>query len=317
VRRALTVPALVGVESEMSGDVRGPDGVSLTGVRISGISAEILDIRSLRVETGRPFSPQEATRGVPVAILGKSVSAGLFGDRPPIGETVRIRGFPFRVVGVLEEQGTLFGRSLDNIVIVPALSPVRRFRADRNSVGTISIRTVDPDDLATAMIEAEVAMRLTRRLRPGEANTFALETAEESLDFWNQISTILFLALPGLVGISLVVGGIVIMNIMLMSVLDRTREIGVRLAIGARRSDIVLQFLVEAGSLSGVGALIGVGLGAGMAWTLRAFSPLPAAVAPHWVVFGVLLGVSVGVVAGVYPAIRASRLDPVVALRHE
>jgi putative ABC transport system permease protein len=166
-------------------------------------------------------------------------------------------------------------------------------------------------------MEAEAALRVSRRLRPSEPSNFSIETADTSLAFWDRISTVMFLALPGLVGISLVVGGIVIMNIMLVSVMQRTREVGVRMALGARRRDIVTQFLVEATTLSGVGAVIGVLIGLVLTWIVRTASPLPAAVALHWVVLGVLLGLAVGIGAGVYPALRASRLDPVVALRHE
>ncbi|MCY4574074.1 MAG: FtsX-like permease family protein, partial [Gemmatimonadetes bacterium] len=156
-----------------------------------------------------------------------------------------------------------------------------------------------------------------RKLRPTELNNFAAETVEGVLGFWNQISRILYISLPGLVGTSLVVGGIVIMNIMLVSVMERTREIGVRKAIGARRADILFQVLVESGTLSGMGAVIGVGIGVALTVLVASVSPLPAAVAPQWIILGVSLGVIVGVVSGVYPASRAARLDPVDALRYE
>jgi putative ABC transport system permease protein len=168
-----------------------------------------------------------------------------------------------------------------------------------------------------ALEDAEAALRVIRRLQPGQANDFSIETADTSLAFWDRISTILFLALPGLVGISLVVGGIVIMNIMLVSVIQRTREVGVRKALGARQRDIVLQFLIEATVLSGMGAIIGVSIGLMLTGIVRTFTPLPAAVAFHWMALGVFLGLSVGVAAGVYPAMRAARMNPVVALRHE
>ncbi len=317
VRAALSVPARVGVTSNLTAEVSGPDGLRIEGVRIAAISEEVLAIRTLRIEEGRPFSPQEAARGIPVAILGQSVASALFPDNPFEGERIRIRGFPYRVVGVIEEQGTLLGMSMDNLVLVPALSPIRRELPDRSGVGSISVQTLDPADLPIARTETEIAMRLHRRLRPDEPNNFVIETADESLEFWERLSLILFLALPALVGISLVVGGIVIMNIMLMSVLDRTREIGVRLAIGARRRDIITQFLVESATLSGIGALLGIGMGLGLAWLVRSATPLPAAVSLPWVGAGVLLGIVVGIAAGVYPAVRASRLDPVEALRHE
>jgi len=316
IRRSLTVPALVGVETTSSGAVRGSDGVGVSNVQISAISHEILEIRGLMVEVGRPFVPQEVDRAVPVVILGSAVAESLFPSTDPLGERVRVRDFPYRVVGVLESQGSLFGMSGDNRILVPAGSPAVRPSTPGN-VNTIVVQAVNPDHLPTVVMDVEAAMRTHRRLRPTEANSFQMDTAEESLAFWDQISTMLFLALPGLVGISLVVGGIVIMNIMLVSVMQRTREVGVRMALGARRKDIVSQFLVEAATLSGFGALVGVAIGIFLTWLVRTVSPLPAAVAGHWIALGIFMGLAVGIIAGVYPALRASRLDPVVALRHE
>jgi len=317
IRRSLVVPSRVGVESSSSGTIRGPDGTGVSNTQISAVSHEILEIRNFMVEVGRPFSPQEGERSLPVAILGKSVAEALFPDLDPLGQRVRIRDFPYRVVGVLEGQGSLFGQSGDNRAVIPAGSPAVRGTTPRGVVGAVVVQTMNPDDLAEAILEVEAALRTHRRLRPTEANNFHLDTAEDSLAFWERISTMLFLALPGLVGISLVVGGVVIMNIMLVSVMERTREIGVRMALGARRKDIVTQFLVEAATLSGAGAILGVAIGLVLTWLVRTLSPLPAAVAGHWVALGVVLGLTVGVAAGVYPALRASRLDPVVALRHE
>jgi putative ABC transport system permease protein len=317
IRRGLTVPALVGVESGTSAEMRGPRGRSIDNVQLSLVSTEILEIRRLEIVRGRPFSPQEADLGVPVVILGSAVAEGLFQGVDPLGGRVRIRGFPFRVVGILEERGNMLGQSLDNVAIVPAESPARAFLARPGNVNGIVIQTLDPADIEVALGEAEAALRVERRLRPSEPSDFDLETADDSLAFWDRISTVLFLALPGLVGISLVVGGIVIMNIMLVSVIERTREVGVRMALGARRKDILMQFVIEAAFLSGTGAIIGTGIGIAVTSIVQTATPLPAAVAPQWVAVGVLLGVSVGLVAGVYPAVRASKMDPVEALRYE
>lgn len=160
-------------------------------------------------------------------------------------------------------------------------------------------------------------MRIRRRLRPNQENNFALETAEGALEGWRRISAVLFTALPGLVAISLVVGGIVIMNIMLMAVSERTREIGIRKALGAKRRDILAQFIIESATISTVGASIGIGLGILLAYVVKATTPLPASVAPWSIGVGVFVGVFVGMVAGVYPASRASKLDPIQALRSE
>ncbi|MCK5652820.1 MAG: ABC transporter permease [Gemmatimonadetes bacterium] len=317
IREKLTIPALIGVESETGGRVVGDNGRVVENVRISGVSTEILGIRNLNVERGRPFSAQEAERGVPVILLGQQTAEVLFESLDPIGRSVRIRGFPFRVIGVLEEQGSIFGISLDNRTIAPARSPIQSFTNPRGIVDQIVVQTVDPELLGDAQLELEAIMRVRNRLRPAQQNNFALETAEESLSFWDNISRILFVALPGLVSISLVVGGIVIMNIMLVSVMQRTREIGVRKAIGARRVDIIRQVLIESATLSGAGALFGASIGIGLTYLVTAISPLPAAVAPKWIALGVALGVGVGIIAGVYPAARAAKLDPVVALRYE
>jgi putative ABC transport system permease protein len=317
VRRELSIPALVGVESQTSGQLEGDNGRKVENVFISGVSPEIFPIRSLAVERGRPFSSQEAERGVPVVVLGKSTADVIFQGVDPIGRTVRIRGFPYRVIGVLEEQGSIFGVSMDNRALAPARSPIQDVVNPRGVVDNVVVQTLNPDDIRPAMLELEGIMRVRNRLRPSEPSDFELETAEDSLGFWDRISTILFMALPGLVGISLVVGGIVIMNIMLVSVMERTREIGVRKAIGARRRDIITQVIIESATLSTTGAAMGVGVGVGLTWLVGAASPLPAAVAPEWVALGVFLGVAVGMIAGVYPAARAARLDPVDALRYE
>jgi len=317
VRERLTIPALVGVESDTGGELEGDNGRKVENALISGVSPELLRIRSLNVERGRPFSPQEAERGVPVVILGKNTADVIFEGLDPIGRTVRIRGFPYRVVGVLEEQGSILGFSLDNRAIAPARSPIQNVVNPRGVVDNIVVQTLDPKLIDAAKLELEAILRVQSRLRPSEPDDFELETADDSLGFWDRISTILFMALPGLVGISLVVGGIVIMNIMLVSVMERTREIGVRKAIGARRRDIVVQVLIESATLSGAGAVLGVAVGLFLTWLVAALSPLPAAVAPKWVTLGVGLGVAVGIIAGVYPAARAAKLDPVDALRYE
>jgi len=317
VRERLTLPSRVGVESRTMGRVVAENGREAENVLLAGVSSDVLEIRSLQVAEGRPFSPQEAERGVPVVVLGMGTAQVLFPGESAVGRRVRIGGFPYRVVGVLEEQGSLLGMSLDNRAMAPARSPVQRITNPRGLVDEIIVQTLDPGDLTAALWEVESIMRVRHRLRPTEGNSFELETADESLSFWNRISRILFLALPGLVSISLVVGGIVIMNIMLVSVMERTREIGVRKALGAKRRDIITQVLIESATLSVLGASLGVAVGVGLGALVRAVSPLPAVAAPHWIALGVLLGVGVGVVAGVYPAARASRLDPVDALRYE
>jgi putative ABC transport system permease protein len=317
IRDRLTVAARVGVESSTGGEVAAENGRIVTNVRILGASPETFQIHGWTLAKGRAFSPYEGDRGIAVVVLGWDTADRLFEDSDPVGRSVRIRGFPYRVVGVLVSLGSLFGQSLDNLVVAPARSPVQAVTNPRGVVDQIVVQTIDPATLRTAQAEVEGIMRARRGLRPKDENDFALETADETLSFWDTISSILFIALPGLVTIALVVGAIVIMNIMLVSVMERTREIGVRKAIGARRRDILTQVLIESATLSVAGALIGVALGITITLLISSATPLPAAVAPKWIVFGVVLGATVGILAGVYPAERASRLDPVDALRHE
>jgi putative ABC transport system permease protein len=317
VRDKITVSARVGAESATSGEIVADNGQSVENVQIQAVSPEIMVIRDLVVERGRTFSNQEAERGTAVVVLGTETADLLFENLDPIGRRVRIRGFPYRVIGILEEQGSLFGQSLDNRAIAPARSPIQAVTNPRGIVDQVVAQSENSEDLRTLQREIEGIMKTERRLRPAEANNFSVETAEDTLSFWDNISRILFIALPGLVAISLVVGAVVIMNIMLVSVMQRTREIGVRKAIGARRRDILSQILIESITLSGVGAVVGVAVGVGLTYLVRVLSPLPAAVDAKWIALGVSLGVVVGVVSGVYPAVRASKLAPVDALRHE
>jgi putative ABC transport system permease protein len=317
IRERLSVPSRVAVESGTGASAVGDNGRSVSGVQVTGASPEMFEIRNLTIERGRPFTPQEASAGTPVAVIGFETAELVFEGDDPVGRTIRIRGFPYRVIGVLEERGSLFGQSLDNLIIAPARSPIQSITAPRGNVDEIIIQTLDPDRLVEAQMDVEGILRVRRRLRPAEDADFSLETAEEAISFWNNISRILFTALPMLVSIALVVGGIVIMNIMLVSVMERTREIGVRKALGARRRDILTQVMIESATLSTVGAAFGIAVGLGIAKFIAAVSPMPAAVAPRWIALGVLLGLSVGIIAGVYPASQASKLDPVDALRYE
>ena len=286
-------------------------------IELRGTEESYFDLKAYELDAGRVFVRQEVKTGATVVLLGYEVAQRLFEGEDPLGKSVKIAGIPYRVIGVVESQGTLFGLSQDKFAIMPYTAPARRNICPLNVMDQLMIRPDNPQQLQAAVAEVDALMRARRQLKPNEANNFTIETADEALDFWEKISTVLFTALPLLVGISLVVGGIVIMNIMLMAVSERTREIGIRKAIGAKRGDILSQFVVEAATLSVAGAAIGILAGLGLAFIVKALTPFPAAVAPWSIGLGVTLGVIVGIVAGVYPAIRASRLDPITALRAE
>jgi putative ABC transport system permease protein len=286
-------------------------------VWLTGTEETYFDIKNYEITAGRAFTAQEVKTGLPVLVIGSEVAEKLLAGVDPINKVVVIGGLPYRVIGVVARQGTLFGISLDKFALMPFSAPGRRLICPINILDALIVQTKDPTSMQVALGETEALMRSRRQLKPSQESNFAFQTAEGALGSWEKISRVLFIALPGLVAISLVVGGIVIMNIMLMAVSERTHEIGIRKALGARRRDILAQFIVESATLSAVGAVFGIGLGLVLAFVVKAATPLPAAVAPWSIVVGVLLGVSVGIAAGVYPASRASRLDPIAALRAE
>jgi putative ABC transport system permease protein len=313
---SITVPVHWAWESSNSVPVSYGTKVA-KDIELTATTPDYFNIKSFTIAEGRAFTAEENRAGLPVVVLGWELSQKLFGGKDPVGKYVTIHTLPYRVIGVVEKQGNLLGISLDKFAIAPANSPAKRWVNPPFVIDALVVKGDTQEEMRAALAETQAIMRSRRHLRPNQSDNFALETADEVLDFWGKISKVLFLALPMLVGISLVVGGIVIMNIMLMAVAERTREIGLRKSLGATRSDILRQFLVEATTLSTVGAAIGVGTGIGLAFLIARFSPLPASVAPWSIPLGVALGGGVGILAGVIPAGRAARLDPITALRQE
>ncbi len=282
---------------------------------VFGITAPFQRVQDYRIDIGQPLTDLDVRERRRVVVVGSDIATNLFDGVDPVGQVIRIRGEQFTIAGVAAPKGRVLGQSFDGFVLMP----ITAFESiyGRRLTTTISVKMSDPAAMPAAMDRAEEAMRLAHRLRPGEANDFSIETADALVDFWKKLTKTLFSIIPAVVAIGIVVGGVVIMNIMLMSVTERTREIGIRMAVGASRGDIRKQFLAESVAVSALGGVMGLALGAGLAWLVSALSPLPARVTPWSIGVALALGAGVGVLFGVYPAARAAQLDPIDALRSE
>jgi putative ABC transport system permease protein len=289
---------------------------SIDNMQVQGVSPEYVNFSSFDAERGRLMSPTEVESSRPVTVVGWQTADRLFGsDVDPIDKIVQIEGVHFRIVGVSAKRGSLLGQTQDEFAIVP-LGQFRMMFGSRRSL-SLSVRPRDLAQIAPAIDEATIALRSARRLKPKQADNFGVFTADTILDIYHSATNGIFAVLVGVVALSLVVGGIVIMNIMLMVVTERTREIGLRKALGARRSDIMAQMLTESVVLSIFGGVIGTMFGAAIAIAIASFTPIPAAVEAWSVALGIGITAVVGLVFGLYPAMRAAALDPIEALRKE
>ena len=286
-------------------------------VQAVSTEASYFALKKYKLSSGRPFSAQEVTLGSKVLVIGSEAATHFFPGLDPLGRELQIGGVPYLILGVVEPQGSVFGFSLDRLAIAPFTSPLSRVTNPLGDIRSFVVQSPNANLLNEAMEEARGVMRGIRHLPPSQGDNFGLETSASALSFFNELKGKLIAFGTALPAIGLIVGALVIMNIMLVAVAERTREIGIRKALGARRRDIMRQFLVEAASLSVLGAIIGILLGVGMAKLIAALTPLPAGVAIWSIPAAVTLGAGVGIVAGLYPANRAARLDPIAALRQE
>jgi putative ABC transport system permease protein len=294
--------------------VRHRDKVA-RGVDLAGRGAGYELVEDLTIDRGRHLTEIDDRRRRPVCVLGPEVADEIFPGSDPIGQEVRVGEQTFEVAGVTQAKGKIMGRSQDHFVAIPIHTFEKYWRSRYSYL--IYIKSADQASLPLAVQEARVVMRARRHLPPGRSDNFGITTADTWMEMYRKITGGVFALTIGVAAISLLVGGIVIMNIMLVSVTERTREIGVRKALGARRRDVLTQFLVEAATLSLSGGLVGVVVGVLFALLVSTVAHLPAAVSVPSLFLGVGMSCLVGVFFGSYPAWRASRLDPIEALRYE
>ncbi|MGD2044977.1 MAG: ABC transporter permease [Gemmatimonadota bacterium] len=292
--------------------------------QVEGVWPEYFDIYNIGLAAGRYFTQSEVQGRRRVAVIGASVMSNLdedsFADVPPgtmLGETIQLRGLSFEVVGVLEEKGDAGFLRPDGAVFIPQSTAQYRVMGSRNRLNTIYAATDTPEDMDRAYAEIDRILRREHRIRAGEDADFQISNATDLLQTFNETRQTFGMLLAGIAGISLLVGGIGIMNIMLVSVTERTREIGVRKALGATRKAIMTQFLVEALFLCILGGLLGVAAGYGAAWVIRNTAGWQAAVAMRAVIAAIVFSAGVGLFFGMWPARRAAILDPIDALRYE
>jgi putative ABC transport system permease protein len=289
---------------------------SVDSTRIQGVTSDYVNFSTFDAERGRLMSPTEVETERPVTVVGWRTADRMFGtDVDPIDKTIQIEGIHFKIVGVSAKRGSLLGQSQDEFAVIP-LGQFQKMFGSRRQL-SLTVKPRDVSQMPQAIDEATLALRIARRLKPKQSDNFGIFTSDTILDIYHSATSGIFAVLIGVVALSLVVGGIVIMNIMLMVVTERTREIGLRKALGARRSDILTQILSESVVLSIFGGLIGTLLGAGIAATIASLTPIPAAIEVWSVGLGVGITALVGLFFGIYPAMQAARLEPIEALRRE
>jgi putative ABC transport system permease protein len=311
------VPGVTAVSEELVSTTQVAAGNQNWFTRIYGESADYFDIRQWPLADGTPFTPQDVRSANKVCVIGRTTATQIYGNENPIGQVLRIKNVPFTIDGVLTPKGlSAQGVDQDDIVIMPYTSAMKRV-VGGTTLRNINVQVADPRQLTAAQQQIIDLLRQRHNIRPGHDDDFTVRNQQEIADAATATTDIMTGLLGAIAGVSLVVGGIGIMNIMLVSVTERTREIGTRMAVGAHGRDILTQFLIEAISLSSVGGILGIILGIAAAKTIALTRHWPALISPASIVIAFLVSAAVGIFFGFYPARKAAALDPIEALRYE
>ncbi len=301
----------VGAQSDNSMNLKH-EGRETFGTRISGVTANMADIEDKTIDEGRYIAPHEVDHAALVCVIGAELKEKLFEGRDPIGKTLKIGDTPMKIIGVEQKRGSFFGQSMDNHLYIPLMTFGKIF-GRRNGI-QLHGKASDSQALAAAIDEARMHMRNRHKLTGNDEDDFGLVNTDQDNNQVDQFTGTIALVVTPITLLSLVVGGIVVMNIMLVSVTERTFEIGLRKAVGAKKRQILTQFLIESSMLSAVGGVLGLLLAAAISWAVSMTTPIPMTITLGYILLSLIVSGGIGMIAGIYPAYRASRLDPIIAL---